>query len=454
MSKQNNLTDFLTDVADAIREKKGTTEKINPQDFSEEIRSIESGGMKYAFGETMIDETGEGFLCTKHVFVSEGLTVLSIAAYKNATIKSIHLPLSLEMIDMASLENLSSITELSIPDNVHTIAAHALKSCTSLKKIILPKSLTSVGNQCFMSDYALRSVLNMPKGVINIPVQCFYACTALPSIPFFEHTSVPTLENINAFSNTTCQFVVPDNLYDEWIAATNWSAYADRIVKASEYVYLDFADPVVEKICAENIGDGIGTTQEQANKVTTFPDIFQGNTEITSFDELERFENVTNLAFGAFQNCTSLKSVAFPHIKSLGGNTFLNCSSLDMDITLPSLMTLTGTRQFNKSAIRKVISLGSITSVSDAMFEHCSSLIEVVIPSTCATINGSALYGCTALQSIICNPITPPVLKSVIPYQSIIYVPDESVGEYKAHTNWAKYADKIKPLSEYQPNNE
>lgn len=44
MAKNDNLKDFLTDVADAIREKKGTTEKINAQNFSEEIRSIESGG--------------------------------------------------------------------------------------------------------------------------------------------------------------------------------------------------------------------------------------------------------------------------------------------------------------------------------------------------------------------------------------------------------------------------
>lgn len=43
MSKANNLTDFLTDVADAIRAKKATTGKINPQDFSEEIASIKTG---------------------------------------------------------------------------------------------------------------------------------------------------------------------------------------------------------------------------------------------------------------------------------------------------------------------------------------------------------------------------------------------------------------------------
>lgn len=45
MSKENNLTDFLTDVAGAIRTKKGypSTQKINPQDFSDEIASIQSG---------------------------------------------------------------------------------------------------------------------------------------------------------------------------------------------------------------------------------------------------------------------------------------------------------------------------------------------------------------------------------------------------------------------------
>ena len=45
MSKQNNLTDFLTDVANAIRAKKGSTELINPQNFSAEIAAL-SGGLE------------------------------------------------------------------------------------------------------------------------------------------------------------------------------------------------------------------------------------------------------------------------------------------------------------------------------------------------------------------------------------------------------------------------
>ena len=40
MGKNNNLTDFLTDVANAIREKEVSSEAINPQDFVAKIRSL------------------------------------------------------------------------------------------------------------------------------------------------------------------------------------------------------------------------------------------------------------------------------------------------------------------------------------------------------------------------------------------------------------------------------
>lgn len=70
MSKQNNLTDFLTDVADAIREKKGTSEKINPQDFSEEIRKIgqapeeeeEEGEPEWVESFTVVDGVNTEFV--------------------------------------------------------------------------------------------------------------------------------------------------------------------------------------------------------------------------------------------------------------------------------------------------------------------------------------------------------------------------------------------------------
>ena len=51
MSKSNNLTDFLLDIADGIREKKGTSDKINPQDFRSEIDSLYSDLEAEQFGQ-------------------------------------------------------------------------------------------------------------------------------------------------------------------------------------------------------------------------------------------------------------------------------------------------------------------------------------------------------------------------------------------------------------------
>ena len=40
MAKTDNLTDFLTNIADAIRTVEGSTDAINPQDFEAKITSL------------------------------------------------------------------------------------------------------------------------------------------------------------------------------------------------------------------------------------------------------------------------------------------------------------------------------------------------------------------------------------------------------------------------------
>lgn len=57
MARTDNLNNFLTDVADAIREKKGTADKIKASDFDNEIASIEAGGVTPS-GEINITENG------------------------------------------------------------------------------------------------------------------------------------------------------------------------------------------------------------------------------------------------------------------------------------------------------------------------------------------------------------------------------------------------------------
>lgn len=208
MSKQDNLTDFLTDVADAIREKKGTTEKINPQNFSEEIRGIQSGG-----GWPTYDDTGEGVKRFEHITIGDNVKGLVAQAYYYCTnLKSVYVPSNCISIGVEAFKFCASLTDVTLSEGVKDIGNGAFESATSISTIVIPSTLTSFNHTVFRT------------------------CTSLKYVDMRNASVVITLSNVSAFASTTCPFVVPDNLYDEWIAATNWSTYANRIVKASEFV--------------------------------------------------------------------------------------------------------------------------------------------------------------------------------------------------------------------------
>lgn len=237
MAKNNNLKDFVTDIADAIREKKGTTEKINPQDFSDEIRGIESGGGDAVVGEDLnfIDNTGEGFRLLGNVVVEEGVTLLQAGAYQSSGIKSISLPSSLVRLNDSCFNNCKKLKKIHIPDSVEYIGGSCFYAST-IEELNLPKSLTYLGNAA-MQNSPLKVPLIVPKGLTTLNNGVFGGPAKFsPYISFFDHEVVPTMTNVNVFSGLACNIYVPDALYDEWIVATNWATYASRIVKASEFV--------------------------------------------------------------------------------------------------------------------------------------------------------------------------------------------------------------------------
>jgi hypothetical protein len=77
----------------------------------------------------------------------------------------------------------------------------------------------------------------LPASLREVFASMFVSCTACMLFDFRAANAVPTLDNVNAFMNTNAgsKIVVPDALYDTWVAASNWATYASRITKASEY---------------------------------------------------------------------------------------------------------------------------------------------------------------------------------------------------------------------------
>ena len=104
---------------------------------------------------------------------------------------------------------------------------------------ILNFSGTSSGSIISNSTRAYSNMLRkveIGNGVTSIGASAFYLCSSVVFYDFSTHEFVPTIAS-NTFTNiaSDCKIIVPDSLYDEWIAASNWSTYASKIVKASEY---------------------------------------------------------------------------------------------------------------------------------------------------------------------------------------------------------------------------
>ena len=207
--------------------------------------------------------------------------------------------------------------------------------------------------------------------------------------------------------------------------------------------YIQFADPVVEQICATNWGDGVGITPSQAAAVTAIPDsVFSYNTQITQFPELVYFIGLTNIGSGVFRNCTSLYSIGVPpnivsmqmrgapiteiHITDLdkylrgqngttyfitastpatGAHLYLNGAEVT-SVTFPTGMTAIPAHVLqNHKYITSAAFPGTITSIEGLAFSDAGLVNEVSLPEGLTSIGENAFSNCP-LSGVLVIPST------------------------------------------------
>ena len=248
MAKNDNLKDFLTDVADAIRAKKGTTDKINPQDFSAEIASIETSTSKptwtghadaeglRAIGWTDEDiayyqENGVNWNAEDDEYhkVSDDnkalygvLTADNIQTYKDRIVylpkidtsvkKSMHQMfgncyslVAIPQLDTRNVTNMSDMfyfccSLVSIPQldtkNVTNMST-MFNSCYSLISIpqLDTQNVTNMSNM-FNSCYSLISIPQLDTKNVTHAASMLHTCCSLVSIPQLDTQSVTSMSSM------------------------------------------------------------------------------------------------------------------------------------------------------------------------------------------------------------------------------------------------------------------
>ena len=137
--------------------------------------------------------------------------------------------------------NCYNLAVASLPEthNGTTLYDYMFQGCYGLKHISIPSGLTRINGSIFERCYTLEKIF-IPSTVSTIKNYAFYTNYGLTLLDFSSHTFVPSIDAnalgnySNNSNNATLKIVVPNSLYDTWITASNWSNYANYIVKASE----------------------------------------------------------------------------------------------------------------------------------------------------------------------------------------------------------------------------
>lgn len=192
----------------------------------------------------------------KKIELGNNVYINSYAFYLCTSLKTVVLPKNILQISNHAFDRCFSLYSLIVPNSNLQISNYAFTYCSSMNNIILPPTISINNNifefcqsinsviipttinkltYTFSKCYALSGII-IPKQVTTLS-SAFYDCWSLRYCDFSKHTSVPTLSNTNAFSSipSDCKIIVPDNLYDTWKTATNWSTYASKIIKKSDW---------------------------------------------------------------------------------------------------------------------------------------------------------------------------------------------------------------------------
>ena len=248
----------------------------------------------------------------------------------------------------------TSLTSVTIPNNVTSIGEEAFDACTSLTNVTMGTNVTSIGEEAFYGCTSLTSV-TIPNSVISIGDAPFAGCTSLRAI------TVDT--NNPAYSS---------------VAGVLFDKSQSRLIQYPAGEAGSYTIP---------------------NSVTSIGnDAFGACTSLTS---VTIPNSVTSIGEGAFFDCTGLTSVSMGNsVTSIGDWAFFECTGLT-SVSMGNSVTSIGNDAFGAcTSLTSVTIPNSVTSIGEEAFGWCTGLTSVTIGTNVASIGDLAFDGCTSLTSV------------------------------------------------------
>ena len=255
----------------------------------------------------------------------------------------------------------------SVKEGTRIICNYAFSDCSSLSNIVIPDSVTDIGDYVFFHCRSLSNIV-IPDSVTDIGEGAFSDCRSLSNIVIPD--SVTDIgEGAFLYCSSLSNIVIPDSVTDIGDYAFSYCSSLSNIVIPDSVT--DIGNFAFSRCC--------------------------------SLLEIVIPSSVTSIGNRAFSRCSSLKYISIPKsVIGLNGNPFaewngkLECLSPNFVYEDDVLFNKDKSRiiSFRKQNIKSYVIPSSVTSIGDRAFYGCDSLSEIVIPSSVTSIGDSAFYNC------------------------------------------------------------
>ena len=352
---------------------------------------------------------------------------------------------SVERVDVRGVYASCDTTRFEIPETVefngHQLTVTAIGKDAFQSRIdtlILPKTITSVGDNAFC--YAYLKSISLPDGLKTLGNECFQYCQ-LKEIHLPD--SLNTIGEEAFAENPLTEIHFPEGLTSIKSGAFSGCKYLTEIdlpasVKALEnYVFSGCEN--IEKVTTHGDLKYIKNTSfSYCSKLTTI--VFGG-----TVDEL-----------GGFSNCTALESFTVPEgTRKIYATAFSGCSSLK-EMVIPNSVCEIGMHAFSGcTSLTEVTLPPALKSVGSQLFMNCKSLQTLTIGENVTMIASDAFRGCTSLRHLIVRGRTPSKYSSSSYSQEILDLFNEAelsvpTGSKDTYAN-ADFWKNFKQVTEFAP---
>ena len=350
---------------------------------------------------------------------------------------------------------------------------------------IMPKSAVAELAKVWQNTVSAKAVYTETRTVsfIDMPIVKFEADEQNGVITITA--SGENLEQISSTQNASISLVISDgnsSVTSAYIPlVTKEVDILDLFVPSNEIWYTSTDDNIIEptrldafdvSIISNTYKDGMGIFRFNDNLTKILLYAFCNQETQLGVSNLKTIILPRTLEYigdYAFNNCTSLTEVTIlgsvhMRVRSFGDCTNIKkvhisdlvswCNCFFVGYTSCSPLNFGNAELYlNGEKVIDLIIPSSISKIRHAIFAGCSSLKSVVIPSDITLISSMAFVNCKQLETVFCKPIVPPTIDlndygqwnafNGNHYGRMIYVPRQSVEEYKAADGWKNYADYI-----------